>query len=129
MSDEAWLARCTSHSLSRREDPFRKGVRARDKKCVITGVDNYEYLLDDWTGVHATHVFPLGHESLWTQRDYGRWITNMDGAESSRIDSVQNGLLMNESFHTRLDQYQFSINPDVSISEPGLVLVTLTQQG
>ena len=124
-----WLARCTSHSVLGREDSFRNGVRARDKKCFITGVDNFEYLLDDWTAVHATHVFPLGHESLWVQRDYGRWITNMNGEGGSRIDSVQNGLLMNESFHTRFDQYQFSINADVSVSELELGLITLTQQG
>lgn len=31
----------------------------------------------------------------------------------SRINSVQNGLLMARDFHAAFDQYFFSINPDV----------------
>jgi len=45
---------------------------------------------------------------------------------SSRINSVQNGLLMSENLHTQFDQYLFSINPDVRNLE--LVLAILTRQ-
>ena len=128
MSDETWFARLISHSISGREDTFRSGVRSRDRKCVISGEDNNEYLWDDWTGLHAAHVFPLEYESLWIQYDYGRLITNMGSVMgSSKINSIQNGLLMHENWHSRFDQYLFSINPDVSILELGLFLVILTR--
>jgi hypothetical protein len=67
---------------------------------------------------HITVVFPLHLENLWIQFDYGRWITSVTGA--SKINSVQNGLLMSSNFHSRFDQYLIGINPDVSILEPEL---------
>jgi len=127
ISDEAWFSRLISYATSGREDGFRNGVRARDEKCVMSGKINDGAPWDVWAGFEAAHVFPLQYESLWTQYDYGRWITNMDGG-SSRINSIQNGLLMSENLHTQFDQYLFSINPDVSILE--LVLaITNTVKG
>jgi hypothetical protein len=114
-----------SHATSGRENSFRNGVRARDKKCVISGKDNEGALWDFWAGFEAAHVFPLQHESLWTQHDYGRRITNMESG-ISRINFVQNGLLMSENLHTLFDQYLFSINPDVRNLK--LVLAILTRQ-
>lgn len=116
MTDELWFARLTSHSVSGREDRFRNGVRARDGKCVISGQVNRGAQWDDWAGFEAAHVFPLEKESLWIQFNYGRWLTNMDDAVGvSGIHSIQNGLLMAGSLHTRFDQYLFSINPDISV--------------
>ncbi|KAK9364654.1 HNH endonuclease-domain-containing protein [Lipomyces kononenkoae] len=113
VSDEAWFARLISHNVSGREDAFRDGVRARDGKCVISGVVNALAPWDVWAGFQAAHVFPLEYESLWIQFNYGRWITNMESAlGSSKINSIQNGLLMSENLHTFFDQYLFSINPD-----------------
>ena len=115
LSDEPWIARVMSFSVSGREDTFRIGVRARDRKCVVTGTTNPLEHLDWWPAFHAAHVFPLEHESHWLEYGYGRWITNMDDAPGrSKINSVQNGLLMKEDVHTLFDQYLFSINPDVS---------------
>jgi hypothetical protein len=129
VSDEAWFSRLISHAVSGQEDAFRTGVRARDGKCVISGEVNDLAPWENWAGFQASHVFPLEHESLWIQYDYGRWITNMDGVVgSSKINSTQNGLLMSTNLHERFDQYLFSINPDVSILELELVLVILTLQ-
>lgn len=107
-----------SNSESGREDSFRNGIRARDGRCVITGRIN---LLAPyrWAGFEAAHIFPREKETLWRQFNYGRWITNMEG---SRINSTQNGLLMLGNLHTCFDQYLFSVNPDVSIVVPELVL-------
>ncbi|KAK9364539.1 hypothetical protein V1509DRAFT_656132 [Lipomyces kononenkoae] len=55
VSDEAWIARLISHSVS-------------DEKCLISA------------GFQAAHVFPLEYESLWIQFNYRRWIINMDSA-------------------------------------------------
>lgn len=41
----------------------------------------------------------------------------MNDAGVSKIDSVQNGLLMSRNLHTCLDQYLFSVNPDVGIAD------------
>lgn len=122
MSDEAWFVRVISRSVSGREDAFRKGVRERDGNCVISGAKNWVAQWDVWLGFEAAHIFPLEHENLWIECNYARWITNMDSVVgSSKINSIQNGLLMVRSLHTRFDLDMFSINPDVSILQLELV--------
>ncbi|PGH05646.1 hypothetical protein GX51_02805 [Blastomyces parvus] len=111
VTNEPWFARLSSHSVSGREDKFRDGVRARDGKCVISGQVNPGAQWDDWVGFEAAHIFPLHKESLWIDLNYSRWITE-DAVGTSKIHSIQNGLLMIEHLHTRFDQYLFSINPD-----------------
>ena len=73
-----------------------------------------------WTKLEAAHVFPLENEDLWNQFGYSRWITNMNETTGiSKINSVQNGLLMKGDLHSAFDQYFFSINPDVcTLGEP-----------
>ncbi|KKZ64477.1 hypothetical protein EMCG_09548 [[Emmonsia] crescens] len=113
LNDEPWVARLITYSISGRENQFRSRVRARDQKCVISGRVNNLIQLNMWPAFHATHAFPLECENIWCQFNYGRWITNMDDAvDISKIDSTQNGLLMDSSLHNLFDQYLFSINPD-----------------
>ncbi|KMP00018.1 hypothetical protein DIZ76_012302 [Coccidioides immitis] len=113
LNDEPWVARPITYSSSGREDQFRSGVRARDGKCVISGRVNNLIQLNMWPAFHAAHVFPLECENLWCEFNYGRWVTNMDDAVGiSKINSTQNGLLMDASLHNLFDQYLFSINPD-----------------
>lgn len=103
-----------SFSESGREDSFRTEVRQRDGRCVISGDINLLEPWDIWDGLQAAHVFPLEKENLWTQYNFGRWITNMDHTTGvSKINSVQNGLLMGATLHGCFYQYMFSINPDV----------------
>lgn len=86
-------------------------MRARDRKCVITGRANLAAEVGNWAGFHAAHIFPLDSETDWVQHSYGhRWLT--DGTAS--INSPQNGLLMGPTMHDLFDQFLFSINPDVS---------------
>ena len=82
-----------------------------------------------WTKLEAAHVFPLESENLWNQFGYSRWITNMDETTGiSKINSVQNGLLMKRDLHSAFDQYFFSINPDVcTLRGPPFFLGILTQ--
>lgn len=130
ISDEPWFARIISHAVSGREDAFCNGIRARDGKCVISGKINDLASWGWWTAFEAAHVFPLQYESLWIQNNYGRWITNMDGVTgSSKINSIQNGLLMRRDVHNQFDQYHFSINPDVSFSEVDLTILTYRKDG
>ena len=71
-----------------------------------------------WANLEAAHVFPPERENLWDEFGYSMWITNMDETTGiSKIDSVQNGLLIKRDLHSAFDQYLFSINPDVCTLE------------
>ncbi len=63
----------------------------------------------DWTGLDATHIFPLAYGSYWDLNEFGRWITDGSGS----INSVQNGILLASTQHKHFDMYLFSINLDV----------------
>jgi hypothetical protein len=128
VSNEIWLHRVISHSVSGRDDRFRDGVRARDGRCVISGTRN-KSTAGNWSPFEASHVFPLELESLWIQFDYGRWVDDIDdGAGISKINSCQNGLLLRSDVHKDFDQYLLSVNPDVRMStiliEHALVLTS-----
>ncbi|KAG0636523.1 hypothetical protein HOY80DRAFT_977166 [Tuber brumale] len=97
------------------KDRFSHEVRHRDRKCVISGLLNPEILIqaNSWTGFEAVHIFPTEHESLWIQSDYQRWITDMDDATgSSKINSPQNGFLLQRTVEQMFNQYLMSVNPD-----------------
>ncbi|KAG0634759.1 hypothetical protein HOY80DRAFT_1018365, partial [Tuber brumale] len=95
LSDEPWVHRIISHSVSGGEVAFREGIRARDGGCVISGVLNRSAPAR-WTAFEAAHIFPLEKENLWIELDYGRWVTDMD-------DVV---------VHKYFNQYLLSVNPD-----------------
>ncbi len=106
----------SSQHTGPRVQAFRDAVRLRDRRCVVTGE---QYLGDDdWLGFEAAHIFPLAFEGLWNDHNYGRWIkspSNGEEIKGGKINSVQNGLLLDGTIHTLFDFYAFSINPDVCI--------------
>jgi len=91
---------------------FRKAVRERDRRCVITGELAPRADYDVWRGFEAAHIFPPAYEGHWTQQNYGRWITIQPDTGGS-INSVQNGLLLRSDIHDLFDGYDISINPGV----------------
>lgn len=117
MTDEPHIRRIPSYPISDRNLDFTLSVQNRDRKCVISGDENFEFEIDDWTGFHACHVFPLEKEEHWIRQGFDKWIPNADpGSDTSLINSVQNGLLMQTQFHQLFVKYYFGINPDVSVS-------------
>jgi len=115
VSNEAWAQRLITHNASGKEGRFRDKIRARDKKCVISGLQVPEIHIqsDNWAPFQAAHIFPLEHESYWIQYDLGRWVTDLVSAtKSSNIDSAQNGMLLTSDVHLKFDQYLISVNPD-----------------
>ncbi|KAG0641119.1 HNH endonuclease-domain-containing protein [Tuber brumale] len=111
----AYDVSCQGSIQTNREEQFRIEIRARDRKCVISGLSNPEELIaeDSWDGFEAAHIFPLRHESLWVHYNYGRWITDMGAAiGSSRINSPQNGFLLQPTIHQMFDRHLVSVNPD-----------------
>ncbi|KAA8642529.1 HNH endonuclease signature motif containing protein [Aspergillus tanneri] len=113
LSDEPFMRRLPSYSISGREVDFKNGVRARDGKCVFTGIVNPRAHLKKWAGWEASHIFPLEKESYWVESNFNRWITNADsGNHSASIHSIQNGFLLQSHLHQLFDDYSISVNPD-----------------
>ncbi|EEQ91379.2 uncharacterized protein BDCG_06499 [Blastomyces dermatitidis ER-3] len=114
LNNEPWVARLISHSVSGEVDAFRDGVRARDGKCVISGIVNVRAPWNTWSGFEAAHIFPLACENVCMEFNYGRWIIDMDCTTGvSGINSIQHGLLLRAVLHLDVDNYLFSINPDI----------------
>jgi predicted restriction endonuclease len=117
LTDEPFITRILSHTISGRDGAFRTAVRERDKKCVISGFVNHSVRIsrNDWSSFEAAHIFPLAAESIFTSNNLSRWITNKASTGDSGINSVQNGLLLASHVHQLFDQYLISIHPDVCI--------------
>ena len=81
---------------------------------MISGEEADRADYNDWSGFEAAHIFPLAHEDVWKQCNFGRWISILL-AKGGPINSVQNGMLLTSTLHQRFDNYAFSINPDVCI--------------
>jgi HNH endonuclease len=115
INNEKPLVRTVSHVTGTRVKPFAEAVRARDRRCVISGEVAIGAQFDNWNGFEAAHIFPLAYEGYWKENDYDRWIT-IRPEKGGTINSVQNGLLLRSDIHQLFDSYDFSVNPDVSIS-------------
>ena len=114
VTDELWLSRAYSFNVSGCDSAFRDCIRERDRKCMVSSRGGLLASAGVWAKLEAAHVFPLEYENLWNQFGYSRWITNMDETTGlSKINSVQNGLLMARDLHAAFDQCFFSVNPDV----------------
>jgi hypothetical protein len=112
-----------SHSASGRENSFREGLRERDGKCVISGIPNLNWELGVWDGFQGAHIFPLEMETIWIKDNFGSYITDLNHTIGiSKINSCQNGLLMQSNLHTLFDNYLFSVNPDVSNSTEDIII-------
>jgi len=104
-----------SNAETSREDRFHEEVRDRDRKCVISGLSNPEYLIarDEWAGFEAAHIFPVRHENLWIYYNHGEWVTYMDDTVgSSKIHSIQKGLLLQATVDQLFDRFRVSVNLD-----------------
>ncbi|KAF8418982.1 hypothetical protein EV426DRAFT_638433 [Tirmania nivea] len=113
VNNEPWVQRLISFNVSGREDVFKIGIHARDGRCVISSVVNRAAYRGEWTRFEAAHIFPLEKEDLWREWGFSRWITDMDDATGvTKINSLQNGMLIRRDIHNSFDQYLISINPD-----------------
>ncbi|KAJ5944490.1 hypothetical protein N7516_004658 [Penicillium verrucosum] len=109
LTRDTCVLRIHSRSRSAREDSFRDSVRARDGKCVFTGVVNQFASSDEWTGFEAAHIFPMGQQELWSLGGFSRFITRPG---RHPVNSVQNGLLLAAHMHQLFDSFLLSVNPD-----------------
>jgi len=115
VSDQPWIHRLTSYGTPRRVDNFRDEIHNRDRKCVISGLSMPRFLMQaqKLIAFEAVHIFPPERNSLWIQHNCQQWITDMDDAIcSSKINSAQNGFLLQKTVQQLFDQYLVSVNPD-----------------
>ncbi|EFR03627.1 hypothetical protein MGYG_06621 [Nannizzia gypsea CBS 118893] len=106
-SDEQYHRRTLSLSDTGRDEAFRRDVRQRDGRCVITGRVNTVASLGKWRGFEAAHIFPLALSMIFTSCGFSNVITDNRG-----IDSPINGLLLRSDIHQMWDGYEFAVNPD-----------------
>ncbi|KAK9349706.1 HNH endonuclease-domain-containing protein [Lipomyces doorenjongii] len=112
ITDESCITRVLSRTVSGRDEKFRKQVRERDGRCVITGVVNSDADIGHWRGWEAAHIFPVSKEGDFRNQGLSRWITNREEEGATGINSCQNGLLMRSHIHQHFDGFDFCINPD-----------------
>ena len=113
VSDEAWSVRTISISGGTRAAEFRDAVRQGDGGCVITG-ERLVSARGSWAGFRAAHIFPLAYQDHWIKENFRRWVS-IHPSTGGSINSVQNGLLLDNTIHTLFDNYDVSINPDVCV--------------
>ncbi|KAK9368778.1 hypothetical protein V1509DRAFT_653002 [Lipomyces kononenkoae] len=100
LTQEACITRVLSRTITDRDESFRRQVRERDGKCVISGTANVQAFRDRWTGFHAAHI------------RLSECITNRADGHDTGINSCRNGLLMQSNIHETFDDFGFSVNPD-----------------
>ena len=104
ITEEVPLVRTKSLLTGPRHDSFRNTVRARDQRCIITGVPASLGTYGWWRTFEAAHVFPLAYLGQWHDNKFDELITVPPANLShGRINSVQNGLLLMSQIHILFD--------------------------
>ncbi|KAI5985199.1 hypothetical protein EDD15DRAFT_2476890 [Pisolithus albus] len=94
-----------------RESHYRIRCRARDGKCLVTGLQTQTY-----SRLKVAHIFPRDHDVEWVRRGYPSKVADtadevyMGGG--SKIDSVQNLITLRSDLHDAWDNYEFGVNPN-----------------
>ncbi|KAI5843787.1 HNH endonuclease-domain-containing protein [Morchella snyderi] len=110
-NDEDCLTRTISLGTGPRTADFRKAVRERDGRCVITGKRAVNAHRGMWSGFQAAHIFPLAYLYDWNANNFGSLIS-IESTDGEPINSVQNGMLLRADIHILFDSYELSIDPD-----------------
>ncbi|TFL03085.1 hypothetical protein BDV98DRAFT_591876 [Pterulicium gracile] len=103
-----------NNSCSPRRAPFVSRVRNRDGRCFINEelVDSSEDYFGDMC---VSHTHPIAHADSWNRNGVERWILD-DAFEAeqdpTKINSVQNGLLLRADVPAVWDHYLLGINVD-----------------
>ncbi|PUU84230.1 hypothetical protein B9Z19DRAFT_1118105 [Tuber borchii] len=116
-NNEALISSLEAIHPGARDGNFRTSVRDRDRRCVITETPVNERQVECGfrSGINACHIFPIAHNWLWENKNYGRWVKdNIDDESepSGSINSVRNGILLRSDVHDWFNNYTLSIDPD-----------------
>ncbi|GBE89982.1 hypothetical protein SCP_1800040 [Sparassis crispa] len=92
---------------------YRRRVRERDPCCLISRL---RVSAGDYSRHKEAHIFPCAHIDDWIKQGFPGYIT--DPAPPSqvggptKIDSIQNIILLRGDLHDAWDNYMFGVNPD-----------------
>ncbi|EGX47880.1 hypothetical protein AOL_s00081g207 [Orbilia oligospora ATCC 24927] len=115
VSDELYLDRVLSHSVTPRDSAFRDKIRHRDRGCVLSGVINKAADRGNWKAFEAAHIWPLSKGTEWVRQNAGRWITDSDGlSNEDKMNSPQNGILLSSNSHVLFDSHTLAVNPEAN---------------
>ena len=111
---------------------YRARTRTRDPCCLIS---HLLVVRDDYSRFKAAHIFPRAHDVevrlsclfsfhngltkniQWTSKGYPSRITDPatlpELGGPTKIDSIQNVVLLRSDLHDAWDSYKFAVNPDV----------------
>lgn len=80
--------------------------------CLISGLQVGE---GDYSRFKATHISPRAYEAEWVNNGYPSLITDSAPLEvvggSSKIDSLQNVLLLRSDLHNAWDNHYIAVHP------------------
>lgn len=113
VTNECLLSRAFSHSISGRTGDFRDAVRNRDEGCAISNAVNPGKWRNRWGGLQAAHVFPLERGSEFQAMGGDRWITDGESL-AQKLNSAQNGMILDSAIHSLFDSFSIAIDVDVS---------------
>lgn len=121
----------SSSSSSSKSITFADRIRARDRKCLITGLTTIHR---SWTRLQAAHIFARAHldrVSIWLKLAseklpfadplFSQWRTlgfddlvDDTGRQlgDAKIDSAQNGLLLRADLHAAFTAHEFAVDVD-----------------
>ncbi|KAK2462866.1 hypothetical protein APHAL10511_005064 [Amanita phalloides] len=103
----------TTSNTQKRADAYRERARARDPCCLISG---FPVLRGDYSRFKTAHIFPRVHDIDWVNEGYPSRITDPAPPEDvggpTKIDSIQNIILLRSDLHDAWDNYKISVNPD-----------------
>ncbi|KAG6371195.1 hypothetical protein JVT61DRAFT_9818 [Boletus reticuloceps] len=103
----------TVSNTSLRTSAYRERTRARDPCCLISSLPVSR---DDFSRFKAAHIFPRAHDVDWVNKGYPSRITDPatlpELGGPTKIDSIQNVILLRSDLHDAWDDYKFAVNPD-----------------
>ncbi|PWN21558.1 hypothetical protein BCV69DRAFT_298564 [Microstroma glucosiphilum] len=115
--DRSGILRTLGAMSAELDTNFARRVRQRDTACCITGRTKAA-CGDDWMTFAAVHIFPPEYIAMWKAEGAGDLVEDDGpGQGEARIDSVQNGLLMQwtEAVHWELHNITVDVDDDYAI--------------
>ncbi|PWN88803.1 hypothetical protein FA10DRAFT_268942 [Acaromyces ingoldii] len=100
----------SSSPSSSKSITFADRIRARDRKCLITGLTTIHR---SWTRLHAAHIFARAHLDRWRTLGFDDLVDDT-GRQlgDAKIDSVQSGLLLRADLHAAFNAHEFAVDVD-----------------
>ncbi|PUU76588.1 hypothetical protein B9Z19DRAFT_1129576 [Tuber borchii] len=113
ISDELVVTSMEAIDTGRRCRFFPDAVRQRDRGCAITGTVAELGHHGVWWSFEAAHIYPLAYQGHWDEKNYDRWVKILPANGSdTKLNSIQNGILLRRDIHSHFDAYDVSINLD-----------------